>query len=190
MVSLRRSAGSSRDLTDAGLGLANVDTAARTAQGGCPFTVASSRPRVRKVLQDAPRSDNCFLYRRKRSGSHVGKQAGPLVSVDRRRRVFPRPKTDSVLKEGLHRRTLGLWMVFTENSAMTHTSAPRKPPSANDKFLQHADECERLAATCLSVSGRYILLDIARQWRKAAKRASPPAPGWRPIQKPFPRFIR
>jgi hypothetical protein len=40
MVTLRRSAGSSRDLADAGFGIANVDTAARTAQGGCPFTVA------------------------------------------------------------------------------------------------------------------------------------------------------
>jgi hypothetical protein len=42
-----------------------------------------------------------------------------------------------------------------------------------EEYLQHADECERLAATATLPSNRHALLSAAEMWRKMATDSKP-----------------
>jgi hypothetical protein len=42
-----------------------------------------------------------------------------------------------------------------------------------EDYLQHAEECERLAKTLTQPSNRHVLLSAARMWRKIAADTRP-----------------
>lgn len=46
----------------------------------------------------------------------------------------------------------------------------------SEDYLELAEECDRLAATCVSFSNRSLLLIAARQWRRMAQAEQAPEP--------------